>query len=436
MAEPHLGLGEGIHTPALYLQWRAGLSPAHARDIARLAGRIHELPNTVASLCEGSISLDQATVVARYVPASHEAGACELAKALSVPQLRRTFRRYAFDADVDPDAPRPEPERSVSTGTDERGWWGNLRLTEDEGAVFDQSLRSMVDDLRKQAKDDAADGDDPIDITMADAAVAVAEAGLRAGEARFPGSDRYLVHLHLEGTEGEGVDPLTLSVHLGGPRSRTTRRLLLCDARLASVLHCGGVVVNAGRATREISRSVKRIVEHRDGGCTTPGCGARRNLQVHHIVHWEDGGPTDTANLLTLCRKHHRAHHLGLLEIAGNADLPAGSIGAVTFADRWGRPMAAVGDPLPPGPATTAAAEPAAPYRGPAGERVNWLDFFIQQGPGPHPPVAAVPPPAEPAAVGGVKAGPEHVDAGAYGSLGSHADTGPAPTRAGPVAMP
>lgn len=36
----------------------------------------------------------------------------------------------------------------------------------------------------------------------------------------------------------------------------------------------------------------------------------------------EDGGPTDTDNLVALCRRRHRLHHLGLLGVRGHANAP------------------------------------------------------------------------------------------------------------------
>jgi hypothetical protein len=30
---------------------------------------------------------------------------------------------------------------------------------------------------------------------------------------------------------------------------------------------------------------------------------------AHHVVHWADGGGTDLANLVLLCRAHHRVIH-------------------------------------------------------------------------------------------------------------------------------
>jgi hypothetical protein len=49
----------------------------------------------------------------------------------------------------------------------------------------------------------------------------------------------------------------------------------------------------------------------RDGGCRFPGCTERRYVEAHHVVHWIDGGPTDLANLLLLCWRHHHAVHEG-----------------------------------------------------------------------------------------------------------------------------
>ncbi|MFN2503221.1 MAG: HNH endonuclease, partial [Acidimicrobiales bacterium] len=67
-------------------------------------------------------------------------------------------------------------------------------------------------------------------------------------------------------------------------------------------------------------------------------------LHIHHLRHWEDGGTTDTENLLALCAHHHRLHHRGGLGMAGNADDPDG----VAFTDERGRPLAVCGRPAPP----------------------------------------------------------------------------------------
>ncbi|MEA2506856.1 MAG: hypothetical protein QOH48_1474 [Actinomycetota bacterium] len=49
----------------------------------------------------------------------------------------------------------------------------------------------------------------------------------------------------------------------------------------------------------------------RDGGCTFPGCGTRRFIAAHHIIHWAHGGATQLDNLVLLCSFHHKLVHEG-----------------------------------------------------------------------------------------------------------------------------
>jgi len=60
----------------------------------------------------------------------------------------------------------------------------------------------------------------------------------------------------------------------------------------------------------------RRALEHRDGGCSFPGCTTRRHVDAHHVVHWADGGETKLENLVLLCRHHHRLVHEGGYAVA------------------------------------------------------------------------------------------------------------------------
>jgi len=75
--------GDGIRSPEHWLVLHAGLSPARAADVVRLARRFMELPTTVAAMASGQVSMDQAAVVARYAPSSH--GAAVAAGVVAVP---------------------------------------------------------------------------------------------------------------------------------------------------------------------------------------------------------------------------------------------------------------------------------------------------------------------------------------------------------------
>jgi hypothetical protein len=59
----------------------------------------------------------------------------------------------------------------------------------------------------------------------------------------------------------------------------------------------------------------------RDGyQCTAPGCSARRNLEIHHIIRRSRGGSDNPANLTVLCAVHHRhVLHGGWMRAAGTA---------------------------------------------------------------------------------------------------------------------
>ena len=105
------------------------------------------------------------------------------------------------------------------------------------------------------------------------------------------------------------------------------------------------------------------MIEDRDRGCRVPGCDRDRWLHVHHIEHWEDGGATDTANLLALCQRHHRLHHRGALGTTGNAADPDG----VVFTDERGRTLATCGRPVPPGHESP----PGGQWVHPTGERLD-----------------------------------------------------------------
>ncbi len=98
----HWGDG-GFRSAEHYLVVRAGLSPAHARDVVAVARRRVELPEARVALRRGRLSLDQVAVVAHHVPQSHQRSMTDLARHATVPQLRRAVSRHAFAVTADDD---------------------------------------------------------------------------------------------------------------------------------------------------------------------------------------------------------------------------------------------------------------------------------------------------------------------------------------------
>jgi hypothetical protein len=254
-----------------------------------------------------------------------------------------------------------------------------MRLPADEGLAVEGALKAARERLhteaRKAAKAAAIEQGLPVkDIKVpapswADAAVGLAHSILNGGAGRAEMAIRSRILMHLETPDGPRSDRWMGSLHLGGVLPDELRRYLTCDGDVEVAWEKDGTPVNLGRTKHIVPRRIRRLIEHRDRGCRVPGCDQHYWLQIHHMRHWEDGGPTDTWNLICLCSTHHRLHHKGLLGITGNADVDGG----VTFTNRHGRPVGATA-PRPP----TAGDMPEVPaYQGPTGERLQttWVTF-------------------------------------------------------------
>ena len=155
--------------------------------------------------------------------------------------------------------------------------------------------------------------------------------------------------------------------------------MLLCDGTVSPVFTDGALPVSVGRTQYQVPDRTRRLVLQRDKKCRIPWCTQTRWLQVHHIIHDEHGGPTDTANLAAACPACHRFHHKGLLGISGNADDPNG----LTFTDAKGRVIDPAAHPTKP---TGPPPKPATPYEHPLGERLQkWAIWFPDPPPDPPP---------------------------------------------------
>lgn len=365
--------GDRIHSPEQWLMWQCGLERSTAHRIVRLARRAGELPETMRRFGEGRLSLDQAAVVARHAPAAFEDSVSRVATHATVAQIAKATRHYGFDADATPPAPTPheEPpdppdpdrlahdERAVTFGVDERCWWARVRLPVDEGVAVESALRAVREQLHR--------ADPEAKLSWADALVGVAHSALGRDGAGAERPGRALALLHLE-RRTPGPD-WTASLAGGGMLPAALRRYLTCDADVQIVRLDGGVPVDIGRRHHAVPDKLKRLVLHRDGDrCRVPGCDQRLWLQAHHITHWEDGGPTDLANLCALCPRHHRLHHRALLGIAGDAN------DTLTFTDHRGRVLDRAGRPRLPAPGDAPAVDP---YQHPSGERWRRTDVWF-----------------------------------------------------------
>ena len=137
-------------------------------------------------------------------------------------------------------------------------------------------------------------------------------------------------------------------------------RRVACDAGRVVLRHApDGGALDVGRRTRTVPTALRRALEGRDRNqCQFPGCSSR-HCDAHHVVHWADGGPTQLANLVLLCRFCHRAVHEEGFQVV------ADSAGRFQFLRPDGKPLPTVpaaphwqgaGAPLAPTVARLAAA--------------------------------------------------------------------------------
>ncbi len=346
----------GCRSVSAMVAWKLGLSTTTAHTITTVAERLQEFPRCVEGMREGRLSLDQVGVIAKRAGEGSDEHYAELASVATVSQLRTAIK---LEPRPEPD-PRPEPEASITKTSDEHGSCYRIRLPALEAAKFDAALASHRDALFAEWKRDhgeeaeASDQRPPLPNNV-DAFMRLLDAGWDAEAARRPNGHRTTVVVHLD------VKERIAALHLGPLLSDSDRRYLLCDATCEVWFERDGQVIGSGRATRSISRRLRRALEHRHPTCAVPGCGATRGLHAHHIRHWEDGGETELSNLVLVCPYHHRLHHRGLITITGPAN-------RLTVTDSEGRELSSgslARAPTRPPPAV-------APCRGPLGERAEW----------------------------------------------------------------
>ena len=363
----------GCVDPEHWLRSRCGLEGAHARRIAAMARELGDYPTVAAELAAGRITEDHAYAIVTCVDPAHERSVATSAGAWTVAQVRRYSANFP--------KPRPEPESADDDGKEKRerepvdvlrfGWndqgrfTGGFDLGAESGSILERALRAARSRVFKERSgvdaDDEGTDDDATGglalISWAEAFARLAHAGLAGldpdtAAGHRPG-DRYQVLLHVD------LDRLSGSrLHLGPTLTTAQRQLLTCDVDVRTVLWEAGRPVGLGRRRRTADGPLRALIEDRDRGCRH--CGARGFLHIHHLVHWEQDGPTDPDNLVALCTRCHRDIHAGRLRATGDPTRPDG----LTFLDSHGRPLPTPAT-SPPGPEPPAHLRRAKPYSGP-----------------------------------------------------------------------
>ena len=359
----------GIRSPEHWLTCFAGVSPATARDLVRIATRRAEMPALSREISSGRLSLAQAAVVAAHTPVEYDADVVQLAVHATVPQLRRALVRYDFGDQPHTSAPPTDAfsvaaqPAELSMHYDKDRFHLQYSAPADIGALVEQALIEAKDALFLCAArtSTTSDGSSPRNVRLADAMEQLATRSLQIGTSEVAGrSGKFRIYLHLD-IAGQGW------IEKRGALPTHLLRKWTCDGIVQPVWETDGSPVNVGRAQRIVPRRTRRLVEDRDRGCTYPGCPALHHLECHHVTHWASGGSTDMDNLASLCPHHHDRHHSGDFTIHPAPGRP----GRFGFRTRHGHPI----EPMPVRPAPGTTAPPR--YIGPTNEvlHLDWVRF-------------------------------------------------------------
>jgi hypothetical protein len=118
---------------------------------------------------------------------------------------------------------------------------------------------------------------------------------------------------HDAATTGELHDHSICETSDGLPIPPASVRRLLCNGRITPIIvDTNGNALAAGRSIRHANRKQRRALRAMYRCCAFTGCDiAFERCEIHHIIPWELGGPTDLINMIPLCSRHHHVVHEG-----------------------------------------------------------------------------------------------------------------------------
>jgi Domain of unknown function (DUF222) len=308
---------DGATSMVAWLVQQCGVTAVTAREWVTAASKLKELPKISDALSQGKLSFDQVKPLVEVAKPETDAKLAEQATHWSAKQVRELAAAARQQSDEQASSSygrrflRFDDRRRMLTGM----------LPAEQYATVKGSLIARAGRRLKE----------PFDQRMADALVALCKRdmagtassgddgkGARAGGVR---RSRPTVVVHADmaflagGEGGAELDVL-------GPLSREAARRIACDAKvLVSADGASGLSLNLGRARRDPSDAQRIEIRRRDKGCRFPGCTHTEFTDVHHLLHWTNGGATDLSNLVELCDQHHRFVHEMGWKISGDANV-------------------------------------------------------------------------------------------------------------------
>jgi hypothetical protein len=345
------GSWAGFPSCVSWLSWRLAIGPKTASEKVRVARSLRVLPLTRASFERGELSYTQVRAFTRFASPGNEAELVPVVRSCSGEQIERLARgigrvkaleRARDGSPQDGGAQDGGARYGVSVRYEDDGTAVlTARLPAEEAAIVLAALDTCQEQLElAAARTPSAEG--------AAAAESSAEDAPAAGVGSPPD---WPAESSAEDAPVCPVSPVSPSpvpsvtpVKAGVSRQQALLQIVQdwLDSRSKSVrrrakprltaqldplsgwarLHNGELLppeiaatlsltqFDRGRSQREVDLRLRQFLGAVDGErCRFPGCRHTRHLKAHHVIWWMRGGPTDLANLVLLCGRHHQLVH-------------------------------------------------------------------------------------------------------------------------------
>ncbi|NNF54002.1 MAG: DUF222 domain-containing protein [Acidimicrobiales bacterium] len=307
-------------------EWLVGNLRIHSRTArrwARLARKLRDYPETRKKLASGELNLDQLVELMKYLDPENEAEVLEAAVFESADDLADTARSQRTVSRERVKQTRSERWFEGFFDHDDMKYTFAGEIPGQDGLIVDKALQLLA---WNAAEEPVYELPRHPEHRLADALVEMASNAL----GNHSNTDVATVVLHVDAERLADTDSVGSAEFASEVPMEAIRRMC-CDGRLQLVTRDDYGVLGVGRVRRTIPGWLRRLVRQRDKGCRFPGCRRTYWTEIHHIIHWAHGGPTDLDNLVTLCGHHHRMLHEDQWRISGdpNSDvvfhLPSGT---------------------------------------------------------------------------------------------------------------
>ncbi|RBY94170.1 endonuclease [Blastococcus sp. TBT05-19] len=314
---------DGKASMKAWLRGHTRFSASAANTLVTTGRTLEALPAMASAFASGAIGAEAVAAIApvaapENVAAAQDQGVdlaeidqllTDVARTRFHPELRKAVAHYLDRLDPDGSEPDPTDRRSLTLSKHSDG---SLSFRGDLDAVGGEKFQAALESI-VQASRPAGDTRTRAQ-QQADALVQLCDNQLAAGTLPVLRSQKphVIVTVPIEDLINPETGPGAAKLGFGATISAARARWLSCDGTVTRiVVGPEGQPLELGRSHRLFTHHLRRAVEVRDGHCIFAGCDAPAHwCDVHHVIHWADGGETCLDNAALLCERHHtKVHH-------------------------------------------------------------------------------------------------------------------------------